>query len=81
MNFPKHIVKNFSDDCIFTFSFLIALLISIPCGIALANIFIILLSNPLIMKVIYTFFVMSSIVALTIFLSVYIESIIDKMKK
>lgn len=81
MKFLKHLVKNCSNDFIFKFSILIALLISILCGIALSEIGIILLTNPLIMKVIYTFFVISSVFALTLLLTAYIESIIDKMKK
>lgn len=78
MKFIKYFANRCSDGYISNLSISSAIMISILCGMALAKIGIILISH-FIIGFMYIFFVISSVVALSIFLSGFIESIISKM--
>lgn len=80
MKFIKYFANRGSNGYISRLSTSFAIMISILCGMALAKIGITLISH-FIIGFMYILFVISSVVALEIFLSGLIESIISKMRE
>lgn len=79
MKFIKYLANNMSDDYLNVLSISSAIMISLLCGMALVKIGIVIISHPL-MGVFYTLFVISSVIALAVFLSGFIASIIEVMR-